>query len=112
LRGIIFTRGENGGEDGAREGPLKYLFLAAAIIFLVTFGACGKKEPPHEVKFTPVAATPGEVPSDSLKKDEIKVKIRHEKDGNYTWELAGKDIKQIIADDKILRRHFGPPAEK
>ena len=55
----------------------------------------------------PIKAEPGEVPPKDLRKDEPYVKVRRDKDGEYAWEISGKNVKMIIDADRTLRKRFG-----
>lgn len=86
--------------------------LALALLFALTAG-CNRKpasEPPAPPSLKPVTAEPGETPSAALlkKEDALHVKVKREKDGEYTWEITGKDVRAITDADKALRRGFEP----
>lgn len=85
---------------------------ALAFLSVLTAG-CNRKpapEPPGPPSLKPVTAEPGETPSAALlkKEDALHVKVKREKDGEYTWEITGKDVRAITDADKALRRGFEP----
>ena len=83
----------------------------ASIILLLS--ACGQTEapkaatPPKTGALEPIKAQPDEVPPKELRKDEPYVKVKRDKDGEYTWEISGKNLKMIIDADRTLRKRFG-----
>ena len=84
----------------------------ASIILLIS--ACGQTEAPKAATppqksgaLEPIKAEPDEVPPKELRKEEPYVKVKRDKDGEYTWEISGKNLKMIIDADRTLRKRFG-----
>jgi len=63
---------------------------------------------------TPIAPGPGEVHTGSLVKERSRprVKLRRNKDGTYSWEIAGDDVDQILDADARLRKSAAASARK
>lgn len=83
-----------------------------SIILILT--ACNQAQAPKappppkgSPALEPIKADPGEVPPKDLRKDEPYVKVKRDKDGEYAWEISGKDVKTIIDTDRTLRKRFG-----
>jgi nitrous oxide reductase accessory protein NosL len=86
-----------------------------ALVFMTALSAGCDRKPeqaaaPAPVRLAPISPAPGETPSSSLirKEDAPHVKVRRDKDGEYTWEITGKDVKAITDADRALRRGFIP----
>lgn len=91
----------------------KHALLAlAALVFMSALSAgCGRKtEPPAPASLTPITPAPGETPSASLQKkeDAPRVRVKRDKDDEYSWEIQGKDVRAIIEVDRRLRREYRP----
>lgn len=86
------------------------------LIFALAAAGCGgdarNSAPP---KLEPIKAEAGEAPPPALvkKEESPNVKVRRGKDGNYTWEITGRDVKNIVETDRELRKKLGAgPASK
>jgi hypothetical protein len=38
---------------------------------------------------------------------EVKIKLKKDGKDNYSWELAGSDVDQILKVNEELRKHLG-----
>jgi hypothetical protein len=84
---------------------------------LMTFTlACGKQSGPPAEK--PSAPEPLKVVVEEEKREKKpppppEVKIRLKKDGKdqYSWELSGSDVDQILKVDEKLRKKLGEPSK-
>ena len=89
--------------------------LAACLgSIILILSACNQAQAPDAAQtmkntsaLEPIKAEPGEVPPKDLRKDDPYVKVRRDKDGEYAWEISGKDLKMIIDADRTLRKRFG-----
>jgi hypothetical protein len=80
-------------------------------------GACnGHPAPPAGPSETPPGSQVVVEKEESVKEDPLppEVKIRLKRDGkdNYTWELSGSDINQILKVNETLRKKFGRESAK
>lgn len=92
--------------------PLCRVILAAPVLALVLgTGGCGKRpENPKPEILAPIKAGPGEVSAEAPRKGEEQppnVKVKRDSEGNYTWEITGKDVDRIIRADRALRKSLG-----
>jgi len=83
----------------------------------LTLGACkGNPAPPPERSETAPVSQVIVEKEESVKEDPLppEVKIRLKRDGkdNYTWELSGSDIDQILKVNEKLRRQLGRESGK
>jgi len=42
----------------------------------------------------------------------VKIKVKRDLQGRYSWELSGEDIDEIIKIDRRLKRAFSPAPEE
>lgn len=76
--------------------------------------ACGKPAETAPLKLAPVKVEQGEAPAAELlkKEDSEKIKVKRDKDGSYSWEISGKEVKGIVEADRALRRRLVQEDEK
>jgi hypothetical protein len=76
--------------------------------------ACGKPSETAPPALTPVKVEQGEAPAAELlkKEDSEKIKVKRDKDGSYSWEISGKEVKGIVEADRALRRRLVQEDEK
>ena len=103
-----------------RKNNHLYAAVLTALAFTVAMGlgACQKKpENPKPETLSPIKAGPGEVSAESLAKDKDRdqppnVRVKRDEEGNYSWEITGKDVGRIIQADRALRKSFGEGRRK
>jgi hypothetical protein len=88
----------------------KILVVYAVLIFSVI--ACEKKSLPPEGKSESPAVPKVIVEKERAEKEhplppEVKIKLRKDGKDNYSWELAGSDVDQILKVNERLRRQLG-----
>lgn len=90
-----------------------YHYIPAALILLPLF-ACGKPAETAPLKLVPVKVEKGEAPAAELlkKEDSEKIKVKRDKDGSYSWEISGKEVKGIVEADRALKRRLVQEDEK
>ena len=90
-----------------------HYYIPAALILLPLF-ACGKPAETAPQKMAPLKVEQGEAPAaELLKKEESeKIKVKRDKDGSYSWEISGKEVKGIVDADRALRRRLVQEGEK
>jgi len=105
-------------DDSTRTGRTLahvYYYIPAALILLPLF-ACGKPAETAQQRLVavPVKVEKGEAPAaELLKKDDSeKIKVKRDKDGSYSWEISGKEVKGIVEADRALKRRLVQEDEK
>ena len=90
-----------------------YYYIPAALILLPLF-ACGKPAETAPQKLVPVKVEKGEAPAAELlkKEDSEKIKVKRDKDGSYSWEISGREVKGIVEADRALKRRLVQENEK
>lgn len=92
-----------------------HYYIPAALILLPLF-ACGKpaETAPQKLAPVPVQVEKGEAPAAELlkKEDYVKIKVKRDKDGSYSWELSGREVKGIVEADRALNRRLVQKDEK
>jgi hypothetical protein len=88
-------------------------YIPAALI-LSLICACGKPAETAPQPLTPVKVEQGEAPAAELlkKEDSEKIKVKRDKDGSYSWEISGKEVKGIVEADRALKRRLVQEDEK
>jgi hypothetical protein len=88
----------------------KILVVFTVLIFSVI--ACEKKSLPLEGKsenpaVPKVIVEKGRVEKEQPLPPEVKIKLRKDGKDNYSWELAGSDVDQILKVNEKLRKQLG-----
>jgi hypothetical protein len=88
----------------------KILVVFMLLIFFVV--ACEKKSSPSEGKSEIPSVSKVIVEKDEVEKEhplppEVKIKLKKDGKDNYSWELAGSDVDQILRVNEKLRKQLG-----
>jgi hypothetical protein len=88
----------------------KILVVFMLLIFSVI--ACEKKSPPPEGKSESPSIPRVVVEREKVEKEqplppEVKIKLKKDGKDNYSWELAGSDVDQILKVNEKLRKQLG-----
>jgi len=90
--------------------PIIYLLLVAFLIL-----ACERKLPTPQGKPEP----PPKVVVEKEKEEreppippEVKIKLKRDGKNNYSWELSGSDVDQILKVDDKLKKKLGADPSK
>ena len=88
----------------------KLLAFSALVAFLVI--ACEGKPPSLPGKSEPPSVPKAVVEREKMEREEplpLEVKIKLKRDGkdNYSWEISGSDVNQILKVDEKLRKQLG-----
>ncbi len=99
-------------QTGKTKTRLHY-YIPAALMLSLLFG-CGKPAETAQPKLEPIKVEKGEAPSAELlkKEDSEKIKVKRDKDGSYSWEISGKEVRGIVEADRALRRRLVQEGEK
>jgi len=69
-------------------------------------GCSGEPENPAPSDMRPVTAARDEVPGNDVRRmaelSDVRVKLRRNKDGTYSYEISGKNAEAVIDADKKL----------
>ncbi|MGA2518697.1 MAG: hypothetical protein ABSG44_19405 [Thermodesulfobacteriota bacterium] len=84
------------------------------VFMLLVFSAiaCEKKSPPPEGKSENRSIPRVVVEREKVEKEqplppEVKIKLKKDGKDNYSWELAGSDVDQILKVNEKLRKQLG-----
>lgn len=85
---------------------MKKLILFILIIFII---ACEKNPPPsverkEATSIPKVVVEKERAPIEEPLPPEVKIKLRRDGKDNYSWELSGSDVDQILKVNEKLRR--------
>jgi hypothetical protein len=87
-------------------------FLSSSFLSFFLLVACEAKSPaPQGKPEAPVVPTVI-VEKDSAGREEpppleVKIKLRRDGKDNYSWEISGSDVNQILKVDEKLRKQLG-----
>jgi hypothetical protein len=86
-------------------------------IVLAILSACdGKPSPPQgkpEVLPVPKVIVEKErVEKEELLPPEVKIKLKRDGKDNYSWELSGSEVEQILKVNETLRKNLGGEQKK
>lgn len=86
---------------------MKWKWVCCAFVVLM-IAACGDKNKP-EAPSAPKVVVEKEKPEKPFAPPppEVKVKLRRDGKENYSWELSGSDVDQILKTDEKLRKQYG-----
>jgi hypothetical protein len=77
----------------------------AGFMPLMALSACSKPAPVAPAKLEAIKTEPSEAVSGkimSAKDEELKIKLKRDKDGEYAWEIDGKDVAEILKANRAL----------
>ncbi len=85
---------------------MRKIILFIIILFVIS---CEKNSPPSvEKKEAPsipkVVVEKEKTPTNEPLPPEVKIKLRRDGKDNYSWELSGSDVDQILKVNEKLRR--------
>jgi hypothetical protein len=88
----------------------KTIVLFMVLMFSII--ACEKKSPPPESKSESPSIAKVIVEKEKVEKErplppEVKIKLKKDGKDNYSWELAGSDVDQILRVNEKLRKQLG-----
>jgi len=86
--------------------------LVVFMLLIFSAVACEKKSPPSEGKLESPTAPKVIVEKEKVEKEqplppEVKIKLKKDGKDNYSWELAGSDVDQILKVNEKLRKQLG-----
>ncbi len=87
-------------------GPI----LAVLALVALTLTACENRPPPSPERPEPPPASKVSAEKErveSLLPSEVKIRLKRDGKDNYSWELSGSDVDQIIKVDEKLRKKVG-----
>jgi hypothetical protein len=101
-----------------RAKPCVLTTFLAVLMLVTAFSACDKPAPVapaklEAIKTEPSEAVSGKIMSAKKKEEELKIKLKRDKDGEYAWEIDGSNVAEILAADRALNRRLktaGPRA--
>ncbi|MFH1146990.1 MAG: hypothetical protein V1736_04710 [Pseudomonadota bacterium] len=65
-------------------------------------------KPPPGNSIQPVQVKRTEaVPKRPDKDPKLRIRLKRDAKGNYSWEITGADLNQIIQSERVLRKKFG-----
>ena len=77
-------------------------FLLVIVLMMVTVAACAADKDDLQVKKQP------ELEQIKPKKP-VKIKLRRSPRDEYTWELSGDDVDEVVKTDRRLRKMLNVP---
>jgi len=88
----------------------KWLFSCVSVLFL--FISCQGKSPPPQGKQEGLPAPKVIVEKAKETQEEplpleVKIKLRRNGKDNYSWEISGSDVNQILKVNEKLRKQLG-----
>jgi hypothetical protein len=86
-----------------------FIVLTAWILVLV---ACSKASPPPQGKSENPPVPKVIVEKEEMEKEqplppEVKIKLKKDGKDNYSWELTGSDVDQVLKVNEKMRKQLG-----
>ncbi len=83
----------------------------ACFMFLMALGACGKPAPVAPASLSAIKAVPSEAVSGKVmrageKAEQLKIKLKRDKNGAYAWEIDGGKAADVLKADRLLERRL------
>ncbi|HMK77762.1 MAG TPA: hypothetical protein VK568_16495 [Thermodesulfobacteriota bacterium] len=90
----------------------KILVLVVFTVLIFSTNACEKKSPPPGGKSDNPPVPKVLVEKEKVEKEqplppEVKIKLKKDGKDNFSWELAGSDVDQILKVNEKLRKQLG-----
>jgi hypothetical protein len=85
------------------------LFLTAFVLIGLTLTACENRPPPSPERSEAPPAPKAVVEKEKVEREsplppEVKIRLKRDGKDNYSWELNGSDVDQIIKVNEKLRK--------
>jgi hypothetical protein len=82
------------------------IFFAGSLP-LMALSACDKPVPVapaklEAIKVEPSEAVSGKIMAAKKKDEELKIKLKRDKDGEYAWEIDGSNVTEILKANRAL----------
>ena len=105
---ILRVKSSHRSKDGVGVKKTGIIFL----IWIFFFVACEKKSPLSQGKSENPAVSKVIVERNKMEKGqplppEVKIKLKKDGKENYSWELSGSDVDQILKVNEKLRKQLG-----
>ena len=88
---------------------MRMIWLVCALF--LTMGACGRDGPPpaktEEAPVPKVVIQKEKTVRDQPLPPEVKIRLRRDGKENYSWELNGTDVDQILKVNEKMRKELG-----
>ena len=86
-------------------------------VFLAIIAACDGKTPSTQKESQGLPAPKLIVEKDKTEKvdpfpPEVKIKLKRDGKDNYSWELSGSDVNEILKVNEKLRKNLGGEQQK
>jgi hypothetical protein len=86
--------------------------IIVVCILLTFMAACDKKPSSSEGKFEGLPVQRVTVEKEKVEKEEplppeVKIKLKRDGKDNYSWELSGSDVNEILKINEKLRKNLG-----
>jgi hypothetical protein len=96
--------------------PLIRQFIAVCVLMALIAACDGKPSSSQgktEVLTVPkVTAEKEEAEKEILLPPEVKIKLKRDGKDNYSWELSGSDVDQVLKVNEKLRKKLGGEQQK
>ncbi len=88
--------------------PFSYLIL----IFIFFIGGCPQKPPSSEVKSKALQSPKVVIEKEKMEREEplppeVKIKLKRDGKDNYSWEISGSDVHQVLKVNEALKKKLG-----
>lgn len=86
------------------------LICCTIVVFIII--ACERKPPAPQVKSEGLSVPKVTVEKEKAEREpplppEVRIRLKRDGKDNYTWELSGSDVDQILKVNEKLRKQLG-----
>lgn len=89
----------------------------AGLILVVFLACCERKPPSSEVKSEPLPTPKITIEREKVEREEalppeVKIKLKRDGKDNYSWEVSGSDVDQVLKINEKLKKKLGGEQSK
>ena len=86
--------------------------IAVCLVLMVFLAACEKEPFSQQEKTEPSPSPKIIVEKEKIEKEpplppEVKIRLKRDGKGGYSWELSGSDVDQVLKVNEKLRKQLG-----
>lgn len=91
--------------------------LLAYLILLVFLACCERKPSSSDIKPEPLQTPKVTIEREKIEREEalppeVKIKLKRDGKDNYSWEVSGSDVDQVLKINEKLRKKLGGEQSK
>lgn len=91
--------------------------LLTGLIVSIFFVCCERRPPSSDFKSEPLQIPKVTIEKEKIERDEalppeVKIKLKRDGKDNYSWEVSGSDVDQVLKVNEKLKKRLGGEQSK